>query len=285
MPPAGSDFADSRDMERIRHMTVSEIIKLIEGEVSPEKALDWDNVGLLVGDPTSRVRRIYLALDATDPVIEHAAAWNADLLLTHHPLIFSGVKSVTEETFLGRRIRTLIRNDISCYAMHTNFDVCVMGKLAARKLGLKNAQVLEVCGADDGIYGIGSVGVLEEPITLKKLAEKTAEVFGLSHVKVFGDGNRQVCRTAVCPGAGKSDVKYALQAGADVYITGDIDHHTGIDAVAEGLTVIDAGHYGVEHIFMDYMSGFLQERISGIEVASEPLQEPFWICSTDLKKE
>src|SRR5699024_8660363 len=100
-------------------------------------------------------------LDATDGVIARAKDAGAQLILTHHPLIFSGIKNVTESTFTGRRIRELIRSGISCYAMHTNFDVCVMGKLAAGKLGLQQPRVLEPCGAD-GDSGIGSVGMLPE---------------------------------------------------------------------------------------------------------------------------
>ena len=267
-------------------MTVNEITAEIEKRIPRERALDWDNVGLLVGDGTAEARRVYLALDVTDEVVEHAVRQKADLILSHHPLIFSGMKQVTEDTFQGRRIRKLIRHDISCYAMHTNFDVCVMGDLAAEKLGLFDVEVLEVCGAghrgeetgEAVPYGIGCVGVLPEAVTLRQMAERTAAAFDISHVKVFGDEERPVCRVAVCPGSGKSDIPYALSSGADVYITGDIDHHSGIDAVAQGLSIIDAGHYGVEHIYMEYMKHFLQERLPELEVFTEPKQEPFWIC-------
>lgn len=270
-------------------MTVQDIIERIEKEIPADKALDWDNVGLLAGDRKSPVKRIYLALDATDEVIDHAVSWGADLLLTHHPLIFSGIKSVTEDTFLGRRIRKMVLNNLSCYAMHTNFDVCVMADLAAEYLGLTKTQVLEVCGVEEqeeGMqpkpYGIGCVGELERTMTLEELAQKCVRDFELSHVKVFGEKEKKVRRAALCPGAGKSDLGYALRSGADVYITGDIDHHSGIDAAAQKMAVIDAGHYGVEHIYMDYMKKFLKERLADaheeILVAAEPKEEPFWIC-------
>lgn len=257
-------------------MTVEQMMHRIEEKIPTDRALDWDNVGLLVGDKKAQVKKIYLALDATDEVIDHAIAWGADALLTHHPLIFSGMKQVTEDTFLGRRIRRLIQNDISCYAMHTNFDVCVMGNLAAEKLGLKHVTVLDAQGEEP--YGIGCVGELEHPLTLQELAEMTTEKFGISHVKVFGDPEQRAERIALCPGSGKSEMRCVKAAGAGVYITGDIDHHTGIDAVADGISVIDAGHYGVEHIYMEYMEQFLREILPEVEVASEPLKEPFWIC-------
>lgn len=276
-------------------MTVQDIIELIEKEIPTDKALDWDNVGLLAGDRKSPVRRIYLALDATDEVIDHAAAWQADLLLTHHPLIFSGIKSVTEDTFPGRRIRKMVLNGISCYAMHTNFDVCVMADLAAEYLGLTKTRVLEICGVENPQngkppkpYGIGCVGELECPMTLEELAQKCADDFDLSHVKVFGEKEKNIQRVALCPGAGRSDMERAIASGADVYITGDIDHHSGIDAVAENMAVIDAGHYGVEHIYMDYMKTFLEERMADacekILIAAEPKKEPFWICGKTSMK-
>ena len=160
--------------------------------------------------------------------------------------------------------------------MHTNFDVCVMGKLAAGKLGLQQPRVLEPCGAD-GDSGIGSVGMLPEEMSLEKLAKATAAAFGISHVKVFGDAGAKVKRAAICPGSGRSTLKYALAQQADVYITGDIDHHTGIDAVAAGMAVIDAGHYGIEHIYTAYMKAFLEKRIPELKVTEEPFEEPFWI--------
>ncbi len=256
-------------------MRVKDITEIIEWEIPLDKALEWDNPGLLVGDENAQVERVYLALDATDGVIARAKEVGAQLLLTHHPLIFSGVRNVTESTFTGRRIRELIRSGISCYAMHTNFDVCVMGKLAAGKLGLQQPRVLEPCGGEES--GIGSVGTLPEEMSLEELAKRTASVFGISHVKVFGDAGRKVKLAAVCPGSGKSTVKYALAQQADVYITGDIDHHTGIDAAASGMAVIDAGHYGIEHIYTAYMKDFLERRIPELNVTEEPFGEPFWI--------
>ena len=232
-------------------MRVKDITEIIEWEIPLDKALEWDNPGLLVGDEDAQVERVYLALDATDGVIARAKDAGAQLILTHHPLIFSGIKNVTESTFTGRRIRELIRSGISCYAMHTNFDVCVMGKLAAGKLGLQQPRVLEPCGADGDS--------------------------GISHVKVFGDAGAKVKRAAICPGSGRSTLKYALAQQADVYITGDIDHHTGIDAVAAGMAVIDAGHYGIEHIYTAYMKAFLEKRIPELKVTEEPFEEPFWI--------
>ena len=136
-----------------------------------QAALDFDNVGLLVGRKDKEIEKVYLAVDALDEVIEDAIHWGADLLLTHHPLIFSGMKSVTDQDFIGRRVVKLLQNDLNYYAMHTNYDVKRMADLAAEKLNLKDPQVLEVTAVvEEREEGIGKIGNLE---TAKSLRECT----------------------------------------------------------------------------------------------------------------
>ena len=212
-------------------MKCSEICCAIEREYSPEYACEWDNVGLLAGRRDKEVKRILLALDATDETVQTAVEQEADMLITHHPMLFSAIKRVTDEDMNGRRLLALIRHDISYYAMHTNYDTRGMADLAARMMDLQECTVLEE--VKDG-EGIGRVGVLPGRMTLRACAEKVKEAYGIPNVKIFGDLNKEVYSAAICPGAGKSTMKEALRFGCDVYITGDIDHHTGIDAVDQG---------------------------------------------------
>ena len=198
-------------------------------------------------------------MDATDEAIEEAIANGADMLLTHHPMIFKGMKRVTQEDFIGRRIIRLIQNDMVYYAMHTNFDVMGMADLAADYLGISDTRVLEITSVSEtGEEGIGRYGSLKKEMTVRECCEEVKQAFSLENVKVFGDLERKVKTAAISPGSGKSVISNALQAGVDVLITGDIDHHEGIDAVAQNMTVIDAGHYGVEHIFIPYMEQYLK---------------------------
>jgi dinuclear metal center YbgI/SA1388 family protein len=259
------------------HMKIRELTEEIEKRIPLSLALDWDNVGLLVGDEEREVQTVYLALDATDAVIREATASGADLLLTHHPLIFGGCRRISSDDFVGRRVLALAQHQIACYAMHTNFDVAVMGTLAAKKFGLLDLQVLDVTYHQPETMGIGCVGHLMEVHLLQELAVRTREVFGLSHVKVFGAADAMIQRIAISPGSGKGEVDAAIAAGAQVLITGDIDHHTGLDAQARGLRIIDAGHYGIEHIYVDYMEQFLQEIAPELSVIKAKKQEPFWI--------
>ena len=217
-------------------MECGKIIDILQKQAAETYALEWDNVGLLVGSRKKEVKKIYIALDASDEAVGEAVAQGADLLLTHHPLIFRGIKRVTDDDFIGRRVMALVRADMSYYAMHTNFDVMGMARLSADKMGLKNTAPLEETCIEAGIQQ----------------------------------------GTAICPGSGGSNVKNALEAGADVYITGDIDHHTGIDAVACNMAVIDAGHYGIEQIFIEFMAEYIHNHVPGVEVAMQGRAEPFY---------
>ncbi|XCP87044.1 Nif3-like dinuclear metal center hexameric protein [Roseburia hominis] len=290
-------------------MFCREIMKKIEERYPKRYAMEWDNVGLQVGRSDKEVSRIYIALDATDEVIEEAASWGADMLITHHPMIFKAMKQINDTHFIGRRILKLVRNDISYYAMHTNYDVMGMADLAGEILDMKAPQVLDVTcvepgpcrqtagecrdgkeqkenagntGDDEALAcheeGIGRVADLDEAMSLRACCEFVKEKFGLPNVKVFGDPDQKVRRIAISPGSGKSVIGAALRKSADLLITGDIDHHEGIDAVAQGMAVMDAGHYGIEHIFIADMKRFCEENFEHVEVRTADIRHPFWIA-------
>lgn len=262
-------------------MLCKDVMETIERRYPCSCAMDWDNVGLLVGRKDKEVNRIYVALDAKDEVIKAAANAHADMLVTHHPMIFSGMRRITEDDFTGRRVIRLIQEDIACYAMHTNYDVMGMAELAEYMMRLKDSQVLEVTcpeGPLDGKpQGIGRVANLEDPVTLREYCEVVKSSFSLENVRVFGNLEAPVRRVAISPGSGKSMVKAALDMQADVLVTGDIDHHTGIDSVAQGLAIIDAGHYGIEQIFVHDIAEFLRKEFPEAEVTEAPVNHPFQV--------
>ena len=257
-------------------MLCSEVINVIERKYPGRYALGWDNTGLLAGRDDKQVTCIYIALDAEDETVREAVRCHADMLITHHPLIFSPLKSVTDGDFISRRILELIQSDISYYAMHTNYDVLGMAGLAERILGLGDARVLDVTGEIDGREeGIGRIGMLEGSMTLKECCRYVKKCLALDTVKVFGDLDREVQCLAVSPGSGKSAVAPAVKKGADVLVTGDIGHHDGLDAWEQGLAVIDAGHYGTEYIFIEDMKQFLETKLDGVEVRTALKAHPF----------
>ncbi|MGO5052097.1 Nif3-like dinuclear metal center hexameric protein [Lachnospiraceae bacterium LCP25S3_G4] len=259
-------------------MLCADIINKIESIYPIELACEWDNVGLLVGRTDKEVKRIYIALDASKEVIERAISEKADMLITHHPLIFSPLKKLTNEEFVGSRVVALLQHDISYYAMHTNYDVKRMAALASDMLSLEQTEVLQVTTIEFGKEeGIGKIGRLPYPVSLEECCHIVKEKFDLSYVKVFGKFDDTILRIAIVPGSGKSAIDTAISMKADVLITGDIDHHSGIDAIARGLCIIDAGHYGIEHIFMEDIARFCRSEFSHIKTITEMLQQPFHI--------
>ncbi|MCD8327014.1 MAG: Nif3-like dinuclear metal center hexameric protein [Lachnospiraceae bacterium] len=258
-------------------MTCKEVTQWLE-QLSPVSfAEEWDNVGLLVGRPERNVERVMLCLDVTENIIEQAVNGDVDMIVSHHPMIFRPLKRVTGEDVFQNRILRLIQADICVYAMHTNFDVMGMADEAAERLELLDSQVLQVTYEDEiATEGIGRVGQLMEPMTLQDVALSVKRAFHVGTVKVFGDAADICCTVAICPGSGKDLASDAVKSGADVYVTGDIDHHTGIDLVAQGVNVIDAGHFGIEKLFKPYMKDYLARMLPQLAVIQAREEEPFW---------
>ena len=251
-------------------MRCEEIIARIE-ELSPRRyASGWDNVGLLVGRKEKEVHRIMVSLDAANEVIQEAVRQEIDLLVTHHPMIFSSVKQVNGENFTTDKILTLAEHGIAYYAMHTNFDtVGGMGELAAGEKYLNLSDTLPLVFESDDVEGMGRGGRLPRPMTARKAAEYVKERFGLNFVMLYQskqDMDRVFDRIAVLPGSGKSEAQEVKRLGYDLYLTGDYGHHAGLDAIDMGMAVIDATHYGLEHIFISYIADYLREKTEGTVV-------------------
>ena len=257
-------------------MRCSEIINILE-ELAPHRmACEWDNPGLLAGRKEKEVKKLLLCVDADDEAVALAVRQGADMIVSHHPLIFKPVKHVSDEDFIGRRLVSLIQSDVSYYAMHTNFDILGMADLSADFLNLKDREILEVTYSDaNRTEGLGRVGNLAQKMSLKECADFVKTQLKLPSVTVYGDLEKEVQKVAVCTGSGKSLIKEVLKHQADVYVTGDADYHFAIDAVAQDVCIIDAGHYGTEYIFMDYMEKELQALEGELEIKKMQVIHPF----------
>ena len=255
-------------------MKLCNLIEIFNDIADPSLCSDWDNSGLIAGDEEKEIKSVLVALDATDDVIDEAVELKADLILTHHPLIFRGIKKVNSRDFTGRRIMKLIQNDIACFAMHTNFDISCMSDEAADRLGLSDAGILQPTGEN---IGFGRVGTLSRRMRIIELSDHVKEKFELEYVKVFGDTDCIVQNVAIMPGSGASAIDDAVNAKAQVLITGDIDHHEGIDAVEKGIAIIDAGHFGIEKIFIDYMKEYIKRNAETITVFTDNREKGFSI--------
>lgn len=259
-------------------MICREIIKKLEAIAPVNYAEKWDNVGLLVGDDSIDVKRIMIALDPSKDVIDQAIEQGCNMIITHHPLIFSPMKRITTDDFIGRRIVSMIKHGIAYYAMHTNMDIAVMAQVSANMIGINDTVVIEPTSKEDQTIGIGRCGELDSQIDLLTLANKVKEQFHLSDVRVIGELEQKVSRVAISTGSGEDFVKHALQMKADVLITGDIRHHKALDALEQGLGIIDAGHFGTERFMVEWLASRLGKELpSEISIMTAKEFTPFKI--------
>ena len=224
-------------------MKVKDIIKVIE-EFAPLSFQEgWDNSGLCVGSGEDEVSSILLALDCTPELVDEAVACGADMIVTHHPLIFSGLKRISSDDLVGKAVIKAVKAGMSIYAAHTNADKViegVSGAMAAR-LGLVDVQVLSDEG--DGI-GLAAVGNLPAPMTPEQVLALVKERFALKVVKISRLVEGEISRIAMCGGSGGSLIGAARKSGAQLYISGDISYHNYF--TGEGFMVMDIGHYESE---------------------------------------
>jgi dinuclear metal center YbgI/SA1388 family protein len=245
---------------------------------------DWDNSGLQVGSPSWRTDKILLALDITPKVVEYAIAEKCGFILSHHPLIFHKISRVDASTPIGSCIAEALTNRICIYAMHTNLDVIPGGvsDALAALLQLNNIQVLDkgsgnYCKLENGEHGLGRIGLLPEAMTLGDFAAQLANLLGCPAVKVCGEKARIIKRVAVCGGSGGDLVTLAHYSGADVMVTGDVGHHTALDAAGLGLALVDPGHYASEYPVIKFLKSYLHDTLGEIAIIKYPGTDPFWI--------
>lgn len=244
-------------------MKCNDIFEYLKGLYPIELAMDWDNSGFLLGRGDKEVKTILVVLDITNDVLDYAIEKKIDLIISHHPIIFSSVKRITGDTLLGNYILRILENNISVISMHTNFDIANggMADIAEQKLLLSNTKPLEVTATIEGKeLGVGKIGDLKKAVSFDELLNLIKETFDLKNLTVFGRENikGKIKRIAISPGSGRGMYKYAL-GEADVLITGDITHHEGLDAANEGMCIIDATHYGLEHVFIERISNDLKK--------------------------
>jgi len=262
-------------------MMCKNLLEKIEETFPKEAAMSFDNVGLLCGRYDKEVKKVFISLDVSMKVIDEAVKWGADLLITHHPIIMRNpIERVTNEDYIGKRLIKLIQNDISYYAIHTNHDALSLSDLMANLMGLVDCELL-IPNENPGLIlklgrdiSIGRIGKLPNAISLKECCEIVKDKFNLSDVRVFGNLDKEINTVVVSPGSGKSAVVPAIQAGADVLIAGDILHHDGLEAGDSGLSIIDAGHYGTEHLFIEDMKNLLLKLNLDLDIKTMDIEHP-----------
>ena len=235
---------------------VKDVTKVIE-EFAPLSIQEkWDNSGLCIGSPDSPVTSVLLGLDCTPELVDEAVECGADMIVTHHPLIFSGLKKISPDDMIGKAVFKAIKAGISIYAAHTNADKVIAGVSGAMaaKLGLKDVEIL----SDEGEgTGLGVVGNLPEPLKVEQAVELVKNCFSLSALRASRPLKGKIERVAMCGGSGGSLIAAAKAAGAQLYLSGDISYHNFF--TSDDFMLMDIGHYESEIEIVDILFSLIKK--------------------------
>lgn len=250
-------------------MKVKDIAACIEKEFPLFFAMERDNVGLLTGDADKEVSKVLVCCDVDEYVAAEAADIGADMIISHHPLMFSAIRRLNEDNPEQRALRILIKNDISLYTSHTNLDVGRGGinDYMASLLELGNTEIIEhVCDYEGKQHGYGRFCTLENEVTLKDMLFRCKKAFNLDGCRYVGNLDDKIKTVAINTGGGAGIMDLCFDLKADLFITGDIKYNPARDAYERGMALIDIAHYDTEKITMDFYIGFFKEKLPDIEI-------------------
>lgn len=248
---------------------VKDVYSFLQTKAPFELQMDFDNAGFLVGREDAVVTKILVALDITEAVIQEASEQGAQLIVSHHPVIWGGAKSVTDQTPMGRKLLAMAERHIAAICAHTNLDAVEGGvnDALAQRLGLVDIGQLKQDGEDSQgrPYGIGRVGyVARQPLYDFALGVKN--LLGANGVRLV-DGGKPVHKVAVGGGSCSSMMGDALALGCDTFVTSDVKYDGFLEAKAQGLNLIDAGHYPTENVVCPVLCNWLKKQFPQVSVA------------------
>lgn len=255
-------------------MKCQAVIEAMEQLAPKRLAEDWDNPGLLVGSPAQEVHKIMVCLDVSEEVLDKAVAAGADMIISHHPLIFSGIKNVRTDLPLGHLLGGLIQNGIAVYAAHTNLDIAQGGvnDVLCDRIGLTKLEAF--VETEEG-QSMGRIGFLSEPMTIEDFSQQVVQGLNAESVRFVSGGSRMVKKVAVCSGSGAEYISKAYYMGADAYVTGDVKYHEAQRAAQLGIHVIDAGHFATEFPVVEILANRLNEVINNKKFNAEIIADDF----------
>lgn len=253
---------------------VKDIVNLVEEFAPLELAYSWDNSGLITGDTEKTVRKVYLTLDLFRENIDEAVQCGADMIISHHPILFKPIQKIDYSSQQGYILKELIKNDIALYSAHTSMD-CAKGGIndvLAQRLGLSDCEIIEKSDYSKDC-GLGRIGNLKSDMTLREYAEAVKKQLNTPFVRVSGDLDGAVKRVAVGGGACDDLIPEAKELGADVMVTADMKYHITADSIDSGISVIDAGHFPTEAFVTDIFEEIIKN--TGVEIVKSKETDVF----------
>ena len=251
-------------------VTVQDIYTFLNELAPVHYQMDFDNSGLLLGDAAAPVTRVLVALDITDAVIEEAAADGAQLIVSHHPLIFTPMKHVLADDLTGRKILRMAACSLSAICMHTNLDIAEDGvnDTLMEALGAQVTGLLEHAGTDDNgsPLGCGRIGRLAAPMALSEFLRFAATRLRTNGLR-YCDAGSAVEKLAVCGGAGGNMLELAHDAGCDTFLTADVKYDRFLAAKELGINLIDADHFCTENVVIPKLAEQLRRHFPEVTVS------------------
>ena len=240
-------------------MRAIDIINLMEEWAPRDLVEEWDNTGFQIGNSERQVEKILLALDLDREVFKRAKDIKAQMIITHHPLIFNPLSSITRLNYKEKLIYDIIKEDIVVYSAHTNLDLAKGGvnDRLAEILGIQNPRPLSPVCED---FGYGRVGQVEK-MSLEEYLNIVKRELDTEYLIVYGNINKNIERVAVCGGSGSDFIKDASKADADIYITGDIKYHDAQFGNELGLILVDAGHFHTEKTILPVIKKYIERSL------------------------
>jgi dinuclear metal center YbgI/SA1388 family protein len=248
--------------------TVGSVAECLEQFAPSSLAADWDNVGLLAGDREWPVERVMTCLTMTPDTVAEALEGRANLVVTHHPLPFHALKTITADTTAGHLLLKLITAKVAVYSPHTAFDSARTGinQHLAIGLGLQEITPLLATNTAEPDVGVGRCGLLGEHFTLKDLVERVKGFLDVNRLQVVGDDEQKVSRVGIACGSGGSLLSVAIDNGCDCLVTGETNYHTCLEAAARGVALVLPGHFASERFALLSLADYLSDLLAGVTV-------------------
>jgi dinuclear metal center YbgI/SA1388 family protein len=261
---------------------VRDLITVLDKFAEPDLAESWDNIGLMVGEPGLKISAILIALDPTLEVLNEAKGKGCNTIVTHHPLIFKGMKSIRTDHPEGQLLTRALIDQLAIIGCHTNLDKVPGGvnDMLAAQLGLVDSRVLipDPAASELSKIGLGRIGELPAPLTFEDFTLLIREKLAIKVVKVAGTPPAEITTVALCGGSGSELAPAAMAGGAQIYVSGEIKHSMARWAESVDFCIVDCGHFATENVMVMGLAKLIRRGFAELGLAVDVLTTESQTC-------